>query len=488
MPRWLLVATSLVLGCANIVGLGPERELVEAGSGAAGAAGGSVGAGGSGGGGGGGGGGAEFACTGDILWARQLGDGSDQVARGLIVGSTGHLFVTGQFSGDLEIDGQTITSEGNGDVFLASFDRQGALRWMQGFGDAADQTGPVFVSPTPDGGVIFAGAFSGTVDFGGGPLTASGEDAFVAKFDDAGGHLWSKALPSPDGQEKVIDAAVDRASGDVVVGGFFSSQIDLGGPSLLTGSDDGFVARYDKNGVYLWSRAIAGRGIQVVQTVDVGRHGRVAIGGSTTADVDLGKGMLSSFGDGYPDGLAALYDRNGNPVWTKVWADSGYESVDRLRFTTDGIVIAGELYGGVSFDGSEPVSASQGMFVAKLSGSGDHVSSRALQNLRHVRAFAVDGESTLVAGQFIYQTDTESGPINAVGGNDGIVFHLTASVDYGWTLPVGSPDDEAAHGISVDASSNVYVAFYSRADMTIPGCGTFENRGGYDFLLLARRP
>jgi hypothetical protein len=476
-------ACFLALGCTGAVVIVADGETGGHGGEGAATVGGSGGAGASGGSGAG-----PLACTGDIAWARHLGNASDQVAHALTVNGNGHLFLAGKLAGALDIDGHTIASGGSSDIYLASFDADGQLRWGKSFGDAGEQTGPLFLAPTPAGGVVLAGAFSGTVDFGGGARTAGGEDAFVASFDDGGNHLWTNVFESRDAFEKVIDAGVDPASGDVVVGGAFETEIDLGGGPLPNGVDDGFVARFDASGRHLWSRAISGAGAQYVQTVDVDALGRIAFGGSTTGDLDLGAGPLPYAGDGEPDAFAALYDAAATPIWTKLWADPGREFVFRIRFTTNGFVLGGELDGSLAFDGSPPIAAQPGVFAARLSTAGDHVASRAFENLAHIRAFAVDGDQALIAGPFAAMIDSPSGPIETVGGNDGLALGLTSTVGYAWTLPIGSPGDDDAHGIAVDASSNVYVAAHFRDDVTIPGCGTFENRGGWDLLLLARRP
>src|SRR5678815_5844983 len=67
--------------------------------------------------------------------------------------------------------------------------------WSRAFGDTSFQSGRS-IAIDAAGNVVVVGDFEGTVDFGGGPMgpTTGGKDfdAYVAKFDPAGNHLWSK--------------------------------------------------------------------------------------------------------------------------------------------------------------------------------------------------------------------------------------------------------------------------------------------------------
>ena len=91
--------------------------------------------------------------------------------------------------------------------------------------------------------IVLTGSFEGVLDCGGGALTsAGGKDAFVAKLDPLGNHVWSARFGDADDQEGK-GVAVD-ASGSLFVTGEFSGAIDFGtGVHVSTGDADIFVAR-----------------------------------------------------------------------------------------------------------------------------------------------------------------------------------------------------------------------------------------------------
>jgi hypothetical protein len=88
--------------------------------------------------------------------------------------------------GDMSLGGDTLSTAGSSDIFLAKFDTSGGHVWSQQFvggpppgGDHASG-----VAADADGNVLATGWFQGTVDFGAGPVVsiAPGGDLFVAKY------------------------------------------------------------------------------------------------------------------------------------------------------------------------------------------------------------------------------------------------------------------------------------------------------------------
>src|SRR5262249_11004874 len=120
----------------------------------------------------------------------------------------------------------------------------GALSWVLGVGGPADDQGRG-IAVGRDGSSVVVGDFSGTVDFGGGSLTAAGtgKDAFVAKYSSAGQLLWVRALGGI--QDDVAYGVALGGSGNVMVVGTFNGVASFGGvPLTSAGQRDGFVARY----------------------------------------------------------------------------------------------------------------------------------------------------------------------------------------------------------------------------------------------------
>src|SRR5207247_1551733 len=147
-------------------------------------------------------------------------------------------------------------------IFVAKYSPTGTYLWARTFGNGATgflSSGNA-VAVDRSGDVLISGAFSNTVDFGGGPLTSAGTtDVFIAKFSGAGGaHLWSRRAGSYPGAGNSGKGVAADSSGNVIVTGTFSGTADFGtGPVAANGAGI-FVAKYSTAGLPLWTRATGG--------------------------------------------------------------------------------------------------------------------------------------------------------------------------------------------------------------------------------------
>src|SRR5262245_36483870 len=70
--------------------------------------------------------------------------------------------------------------------------------WSKRFGGAAGSEEAASVAVDGDGNVYLAGTYSGTIDFGGGPLTSAGDtDGFAAMFSPSGDFLVQRRYGGP---------------------------------------------------------------------------------------------------------------------------------------------------------------------------------------------------------------------------------------------------------------------------------------------------
>ena len=119
--------------------------------------------------------------SGATVWARDLGKARPY---GLAVGADGRVLVTGHFLAELQLDGQKLTSAGEDDAFVATFDGQGHLQHLRSFGSPAQNEWGAVAGLDAAGTAYVAGVYSGPTDFGAGPLeTGVGSALFVAAFD-----------------------------------------------------------------------------------------------------------------------------------------------------------------------------------------------------------------------------------------------------------------------------------------------------------------
>ena len=100
------------------------------------------------------------------------------------------------------------------------------------FGDHGEQAATA-VNVDRDGNITIAGSMEGAVDFGGGPVSQSSAKAmFVARYDRACAHQWTKTFA---GQGAVV---LDRAGGSLVRGSPTTVRLDASGATVWQGGGD----------------------------------------------------------------------------------------------------------------------------------------------------------------------------------------------------------------------------------------------------------
>jgi hypothetical protein len=176
---------------------------------------------------------AEFDASGNYVWSQGFTDGVDVfTVAPPATDSAGNVWLTGSFSGSINLGGAPVSSMGGVDVFVAKFSSTGAPLWSKTFGNGADQYGYGIATDANDN-VILTGGFAGSIDFGGALLQAMGQDdCFIAKLDHTGSHLWSNRYGDPNEQDGY--AVASDPMGNVLAVGLFQGSIDFGNGSPLT--------------------------------------------------------------------------------------------------------------------------------------------------------------------------------------------------------------------------------------------------------------
>ena len=365
---------------------------------------------------------AKFDALGNHAWSKRFGDANGQHGRAVAADDAGNVVVAGALQGTADLGGGPLVSAGATDVFVAKLDASGSHVWSKRFGDANDAWVQDLATHT-DGSVFLVGEFTGTIDFGGGPLTTSSVndyDVFVAKLDAAGNHMWSQRFAN-GGIADAGGVAVDPA-GNVLVYGRFVTTIDCGGgPLTSSGGTDVFVAKLDPTGSHLWSKRFGGAAYEWAEGVAADTAGNVVIAGMfTSTTIDFGGGSLASAGD--EDLFLAKLDSAGNHIWSKRFGDASAQEPQGVAIDgMDHIVVAGYLTGTIDFGGG-PLSSSGSadVFVAQLDAAGDHVWSKRFGNgYEYARSVAVDNlGNVLVTGAFSTSIDFGGGPLVSGGSDD----------------------------------------------------------------------
>ena len=251
------------------------------------------------------------ASDGVARWAQSCGATKLAHPRAVVADRDGNVYVTGEYAGEATFGGTTVhrtVGEGVGG-FVASYGRDGALRWATAASDVG-KLARCFGLAEHDGEVWFTGLIAGRMRIGDVELTGDDAgDAMVGVLDAAtGAPRWIRTLAGP-GAQRVLSVAVGPA-GEIVIGGLFSGTTELvrGQPVTAAGEQDGFVALLDRDGNAVRAWTGGGAGTDSIVGVAFGPRGIVAAG---TFEGHFTMGAFSIESRGSYDGYVVEIDPDG---------------------------------------------------------------------------------------------------------------------------------------------------------------------------------
>ena len=227
---------------------------------------------------------ATFSAAGTVGTATSFGTTGNDDANAVAVDGTGNIYLTGSFS--LPLFG--LNSGTNApDAFVVKLTSAATLIWAANLDTSTGSGHGHALAVGSDGHVFVGGQFSGTIDLdpGAGTLvrTADGFDGFFAELDGAGAQVRAFAYAGP-GDQIVVDLE-PVSGGDVIIGGRTNGEVNLDpvSGSIFVIGNASFIARYQPSNAVtsFWGSGAA------LEALDVDSAGNVAATGSFTGVVDF---------------------------------------------------------------------------------------------------------------------------------------------------------------------------------------------------------
>jgi uncharacterized protein (DUF2249 family) len=460
---------------------------------------------------------ARYDATGNYVWAKNVGGSLSEIGYKISLDASGNILAGGLFMDVVDFDpgAGTVSRDanaGNYNGFLLQLNNSGdyvSLLSIGGYPNTALNDQGKSIKIDAAGNTYITGGFNGTIDFDPGAgtqnLTSAGSsDIFIAKYDASGNYVWAKNLAGTS-EDVALNLSLD-GSGNIFITGYFNNTVDFDpgpGTQNLTsaGGYEGFLAKYDADGNYIWAIKIGGSTNDYSYAVGVDALGNSYITGffSTVADFDPGAAVVNLAASGGNDIFLAKYDAAGNYVWAKRMGggsndQSTYMAVDAAGSS----YITGYFAGTVDFDpdaGTANIASagSNDIFMAKYDASGNYVWAKRMGgvSLDDPYGIALDGTGNIyLAGGFLGTADFDpgAGVLNLVssGTYDAFLGKYNASGDLVWATKVGGAGADFFCALTVDALGNIYTTGYFGGTSDFdPGAGTqnLTSSGGADIVL-----
>lgn len=261
----------------------------------------------------------KLAPDGSHVWSKDLGRNCPGRAH-VAAGPGDRVVIVTCYQGTVDFGGGPVTGMLPTQFAAVSYTAGGAFEWQKLWGTAMNK--PMGVAMDPAGNAYVGATLVSAYNFGSGTLTPEGlMDALIIKLDADGGHVWSRRYGGA-GAEPLYSLAVSERG--VVASGAFSATVDLGGGPLVATSDadDVYVLRLDADGDHLWSRKIGGPSTDSA-VVSFDPQGNVLVTGIVRGDVDFA-GMNSPGGALENDVFAGKIAADGAPMWIRRFTTTGW--------------------------------------------------------------------------------------------------------------------------------------------------------------------
>jgi len=133
-----------------------------------------------------------------------------------------------------DLGGGLLSGLGGQNIFVAKYSSAGAYVWAKSFGGPFSNYGCAIAVDGSDDIFVGGNFYAGPIDFGGGALYGTATDVFLLKLNSAGAYVWAKSYGGV-GEQNLRSLAVDRAGG-VIVAGYYAGTANFGaGPVTSQG-------------------------------------------------------------------------------------------------------------------------------------------------------------------------------------------------------------------------------------------------------------
>lgn len=188
-------------------------------------------------------------------WGKSIGGTGSEAPAAIATDSRNGVYVLGQFTGSINVNGQVLNSAGGSDIYIVKYDTTGNLQWAKGFGGTANEEAKD-IKTDRSGNLVLSGNFEGSVMFGSTLLTTTGaSDVCIVKLQPDGTVLWAKQFT---GSLADYGGALicDEQRNIYTTGIYLSNNFDIQGSSFTAPKTSNvFYCKLDSNGNKIWAKA-----------------------------------------------------------------------------------------------------------------------------------------------------------------------------------------------------------------------------------------
>lgn len=420
----------------------------------------------------------------------------------LMVNRHGDAYLFGSFAVAMDVDpGPNVdslkaTAAQGSASYLCKYNAAGQLLWARNIGTGG------WTSTLCDDGHWYAGGYGGVDSMGMGYSsdTLSTPGCFIAKYDSTDHLVWAKA---PGVDAKILAMKADH-DGNLYITGVFNGTVDMdpahpGTVVFVSSLLDGYLAKYDGDGNFLWARQIKGNDGDQGLALDVDMNNNVFMTGyaagyltPSSTFMDTGNVFRTLVCHGGYDGYVAKYTSNGAIAWLQALGGAGHDYGRGVAVDKAGNVYATGYYAtSMTVDTAANIVLNAGVnnqsgYLVKLNGSNGHPiwaknygCDTGYNTISFAQAVVCDDSSNIyMTGMFQKSIVLDPAHPTAAGTNhanseDYYVLKLDSAGNYKWHIHTYSGWDDEANQLVLGPGNDVYVSGYisDTTDFDLAGPG-----------------
>ena len=218
----------------------------------------------------------KFDSKGNLLWTKQIGTPSVDVAHGISIDENNNIYVVGRTDGSIN----GYKNKGSYDIVVVKLNKDGEQIWIQQYGtNGLDSANAVSSSDLDN--IYLTGFTSGSFERN----TNMGlNDIFISKLDKSGSIIWTNQYGTSEMEQ--ANSITNIVDGHFYIAGKTAGNLD---DNSKLGITDMFISKFHKNGKKLWTTQYGTPTLDKINGIFSDSKGKTYIAGRTFGNYDTYK-------------------------------------------------------------------------------------------------------------------------------------------------------------------------------------------------------